>query len=66
MQATISRFPDRPSNVVWLTRDGPAWLVLANGNGWVHGSSRAADDDARWVAGNLGLPVRETAARSSS
>jgi hypothetical protein len=57
---TILRFPDRRSGVIWLTRDGPTWLVLANGHGWMHGSSAAADTDARWMSRNLDLPIRET------
>jgi hypothetical protein len=46
---------------VWLTResDDKAWLVLAGNHGWLHTNKRDARDDARWLARNLGLPVRE-------
>jgi hypothetical protein len=56
--AAIVRFPPCRSAVVWITREGPAWLVLAGEHGWQHGSRDAADEDAAWMARNLGLPVR--------
>ena len=67
MSATI-RFPDRRSAAIWVTpeRDGQGWLVLARGYGWLHGSSRAADQDAQWLSRNLALPVREITTRVSS
>jgi hypothetical protein len=62
----LLRFPARHSTVVWLTRDEGAWLVLANGHGWAHGSSAAAFSDAQWLSRNLALPVREITTRGSS
>jgi hypothetical protein len=57
--AALYRFPARRSAVVWLTRNGSAWLVQAYGHGWTHGSSAAADADAQWMSRNLDLPIRE-------
>lgn len=57
--AALYRFPARRSLAIWLMRDGAAWLVLANGHGWTHGSSAAADADAQWMSRNLDLPIRE-------
>ena len=55
---TVERFPMRRSRAIWITREGPAWFVLAGENGWLHGSRGEADRDAQWLARNLGLPVR--------
>jgi hypothetical protein len=59
--ADIVPFPKRRSTVVWLVRDGPGWLVIANGHGWLFGSRREAEDDAQWLSCNLGLPIRAVA-----
>jgi hypothetical protein len=61
--AAVVRFPPRRSAAVWLLqgRDG-GWLVLARGHGWLHGSRLDALADARWLARNLGFPIRELAA----
>jgi hypothetical protein len=58
----IIRFPSRRAAAVWLlqAREG-GWLVLARGHGWLHGSHAEAVEDARWLAGNLGFPIRESA-----
>jgi hypothetical protein len=58
----IIRFPPRRCAAVWLLRahDG-GWLVLARGHGWLHGSRSAALETARWLATNLGFPIRELA-----
>ena len=63
MTATIIRFPARRAAAVWLlqAREG-GWLVLARGRGWLHGSHADALADARWLARNLGFPIRELAA----
>jgi hypothetical protein len=57
---TVVRFPPRRSAAVWLLQayEG-GWLVLAREHGWLHGSRSDALEDARWLAGNLGLPVRD-------
>jgi hypothetical protein len=57
----VIRFPMRRSVAVWITRDGPAWLVLAGDHGWLHGSHADADRDAQWLSRNLGIPVRTVA-----
>jgi hypothetical protein len=61
MSAAI-RFPTRRSVAVWLTREGPAWLVLAGDHGWLHGDHAAAVADAEWLSENLGFVVRQTGA----
>jgi hypothetical protein len=52
------RFPMRRSLAVWIMPEGPAWLVLAREHGWMFGSRREADIEARWLSSNLGLPIR--------
>ena len=62
MTAPVIRFPARRSAAVWLPQaheDG--WLVLARDHGWLHGSYSDALEDARWLARNLGFPIRELA-----
>jgi hypothetical protein len=54
----VVRFDSRRSVAVWLTREGPAWLVLAGDYGWLHGSYEAARADAAWLSKNLGFVVR--------
>jgi hypothetical protein len=62
MTATIIRFPPRHAAVVWLLQAHQGgWLVLARGHGWLHGSRLDALADARWLAHNLGYPIRELA-----
>jgi hypothetical protein len=52
-------FPPRRLRAVWILplRDS-SWLVLLGSSGWLHGDYDAAIDDARWLAGNSGLPIR--------
>jgi hypothetical protein len=52
----------RRSLAVWITQEGPAWLVLAREHGWLFGSRHEADAEARWLAANLDLPIRSAAA----
>jgi hypothetical protein len=61
---TVIRFPPHRSACVWLlqAREGGGWLVLARGHGWLHGSRSDALKTARWLAANLGFPIREFAA----
>jgi hypothetical protein len=55
----VARYRPRASFAVWITREASgAWLVLARGHGCLHGDSAAAFNDARWLAHNLGLPIR--------
>jgi hypothetical protein len=59
MSADVVRFPMRHAVCVWLLREtSGAWLVIAHDAGWLHGSYAAALADARWLARNLGLPIR--------
>jgi hypothetical protein len=60
MTASAIRFPMRNSQAVWITTEGPAWLVLACEHGWLFGSREQADAEATWLSRNLGLPVRDT------
>ena len=55
MTAAVIRFPRR-SAAVWLlpAREG-GWVVMAGGNGWLHGSRSDALADACWLAANTGL-----------
>jgi hypothetical protein len=58
----VVRFPARRGAVVWLLQASEGgWLVLARGHGWLHGSRLDALADARWLAHNLGYPIRELA-----
>lgn len=54
----VVRFDARRSAAVWLAREGAAWLVLARGHGWLHGSYHEALADAVWLSENLGFVVR--------
>jgi hypothetical protein len=60
----LVRFPARHASCVWITREGPAWLVIApSSHGWLHGDHHTARADAEWLAQNLGgLPIRCRAA----
>jgi hypothetical protein len=56
--ASPARDVRRRNAGVRVTRKGKAWLVIAGAHGWLHGDERSALADARWLAGNLGLPIR--------
>jgi hypothetical protein len=43
-------------------RDGAGWLALAGSHGWLFGSRADAIAEARSLAHNLELPVREIVA----
>jgi hypothetical protein len=60
MTANVFRFPPRHSAVIWIVeeRDGDGWLALAGAHAWLFGSRSAALAEARWLAANLGLPIR--------
>jgi hypothetical protein len=57
----IIRFPPRRIGAVIVCRErnGDGWLTLAGPHGWLHGDLDAARAEARWLARNLGLPIRE-------
>jgi hypothetical protein len=57
----LIRFPPRRMRAVIICRerDGEGWLTLAGAYGWLHGDLDAARAEARWLARNLGLPIRE-------
>jgi hypothetical protein len=59
MTAQIIPFPHRLPPSVIVMREEAAWLVVAGSHGWLHGDHRVAMQDARWLARNLGLPIRE-------
>jgi len=42
-------------------RNGDGWLAIAGAHGWLCGSITEARAQARWLARNLGLPIREEA-----
>jgi len=58
MSSDLVRLDPRRVARVWIVREGPAWLVLARGHGWLHGDYNAALADALWLSKNLGLAVR--------
>jgi hypothetical protein len=57
--------PSRPRRrapvAVRITQQNKAWLVVVGAHGWLHGDERSALADARWLAGNFGLPIRRGA-----
>jgi hypothetical protein len=59
MTARIIKFPPRGPFDVILTREGPAWLVIAREHGWLHGDRRSAVKEAHRLAQNFGVAVRE-------
>jgi hypothetical protein len=57
----VIRFPLRRIGAVLVLkdRDGDGWLALCGSNGWLFGWRAEACREARWLARNTGLPVRE-------
>jgi hypothetical protein len=55
------RFPLHRVHAVLVVRErgGLGWLALTGNHGWLCGSLAEARAEARWLARNLGLPVRE-------
>jgi hypothetical protein len=45
--------------IICRERNDGGWLVLARARGWLFGSIADARAEARWLAHNLGLPIRE-------
>jgi hypothetical protein len=59
----IIRFPLRRVSIfIVRERDGDGWLALAGSHGWLFGSYDAAMAEAKWLARNLSLPIREVVA----
>jgi hypothetical protein len=58
---TVVRFPPRRTRVVLVCREreGFGWLTIAGAHGWIFASIAEARAEARWLARNLGLPIRE-------
>jgi hypothetical protein len=57
----ILRFPPRSIGVIIICkeRDDKGWITLAGAHGWLFGSLADARVEARWLARNLDLPIRE-------
>jgi hypothetical protein len=58
--STVLQFPSSRALAVCVERerDGLTWLVITpRGHGWLHGSFKAALDDARAVAAGFGVSV---------
>ena len=56
MTARVLKFPAKAIRVI--RADSGAWLVLAGSHGWLHGDQNSAITDAKWLAENYGLPIR--------
>jgi hypothetical protein len=61
MTGVIIRFPLRRMILICRERDGAGWLAIAGSHGWLFGSILEARAEARWLARNLSLPIREIA-----
>jgi hypothetical protein len=60
IQSVVIRFPlRRVSILIVRERDGEGWLTLAGSHGWLSGSYDDAYHEAKWLARNLSLPIRE-------
>jgi hypothetical protein len=57
----IVRFSPRRIRAVIIcrARDEDGWFTLAGAHGWLFGSLAEAQFEARWLALNLDLPIRE-------
>jgi hypothetical protein len=58
---SVVRFPLRrvASILIVRERDSGGWLALAGSHGWLFGSRADALAEAKWLARNLALPIRE-------
>jgi hypothetical protein len=62
MTAAVVRFPPRRMAAIWiLPLAESGWLVLHGAHGWLHGDYGDAIADAKWLARNAGLPIRQGA-----
>ena len=60
IQSVVIRFPLRRASILIVReRDGEGWLALAGSHGWLFGSLSDAQYEAKWLARNLSLPIRE-------
>jgi hypothetical protein len=60
--SAVIRFPSRRFAAVFVLESADGWLVLApHGHGWLHATLSPARVEARWLARNLGLPIRDEA-----
>jgi hypothetical protein len=61
MTGKLVRFPLRTVAAVLVCKErgGDGWLALAGLHGWSFGTLAEARNEARWLAGNLNVPVRE-------
>jgi hypothetical protein len=57
----VVRFPMRRSPAAWITREGPAWLVIAGDHGWLFASRDEAHRKTRWLSRNRGYPIMAVA-----
>jgi hypothetical protein len=57
---TVVRFPPSRLAAVFVLDTADGWLVLVpRGHGWLHATLSAARRDARWLARNLDLRIRD-------
>jgi hypothetical protein len=61
VMSRILRFSLRRVDTILICRErnGGGWLTLCGSHGWLFGSLSAARREAKWLALNLSLPVRE-------
>jgi hypothetical protein len=59
MSARILQFPKRAPFDVVVTREGAAWLVIVRDHGWLHSSHQSAIEDARWLARNFRVSIKD-------
>jgi hypothetical protein len=60
----IIRFPPHCAGAIFICkeRDGNGWLAIAGAHAWLFGTLADARAEARWLARNLDLPIRELVA----
>jgi hypothetical protein len=57
---TVIRFPPHHFAAVFVLESADGWLVLApRGQAWLHATRAAALADAKLIARDLDLPVRD-------
>jgi hypothetical protein len=61
MTASVIRFPMRNAAAVFVMAAEDGWWVLVRSHGWLHGNHAAAVEDAKWLAENYGMPIRNGA-----
>ena len=58
MTARVIQFPQRGPFVVYVEREGAAWLVIARSHAWLHSGFREALIEARAIAHGFGVTVK--------